>query len=433
MNTIDLSAFGSGGGKTDKLGADGAAEPRDSGTGTTKDVFRNLLRHLSGGKVRGDETSGAQAGGAAAAKSERPAPSRPGLTQPVGGTVGGTVRDMPTAASDATPAPMATPNGGDAAATPMETTGTPLATILTWPDVISRPAAEPEAANDDDDRPRDEAVGLDAILQAVSSALTETPAPAALPARAPAIGAEPSGVGTAVAANAAATGAKAGADPVAALHAALRSDGPDLDIAPAERGGELPKLTVLTRETHFEPVQRLSPVQQIVTTIVDDLAAAETVESAPTPATPETEATQTVSRGPLRVLHIKLEPEDLGAVVLRMRLVGQSLELHLEASRAETARLLDKDRDALTRVLRASGYAPDVVTVQTAVTPDSASSQAGRSGGQDGASSAGGFQQQPSRDGRPGEGRSSAPPSSPHQELAHDDADAGRVGGDVYV
>lgn len=420
MNTIELGAFGPGGAKADKTGNDGTTETRDAGS--AKDVFRSLLRHLSGGKARGGET----AGDGAAGKADRPALARSGLPPAGGGKVA-----IPPATAPEPTAVAAIPDADDVSTPPTATVATPLATILTWPDVLSRPAAEPEAANDDDGS-HDETVSLDAILQAVSSALTETPAATAVPPRAPELGADRLGAGATAAANAVQTGASTGGDPVAALHAALRSDGPDLDIAPAERGAEIPKLTVLTRETHFEPVQRLSPVQQIVTTIVDDLATAEAVEAPRASTMPDADTAQTLSRGPLRVLHIKLEPEDLGAVVLRMRLVGQSLELHLEASRAETARLLDKDRDALTRVLRASGYTPDVVTVQTAATPDSAQPQAGRSGGQDGATGAGGFQQQPSRDGRPGEGRS-APPSSPRPELAHDDADAGRAGGDVYV
>ncbi|KQT09954.1 hypothetical protein ASG40_09525 [Methylobacterium sp. Leaf399] len=84
--------------------------------------------------------------------------------------------------------------------------------------------------------------------------------------------------------------------------------------------------------------------------------------------------------GPLRILTIQLRPDDMGTVVVRMRLRGDALEVSLHASREETAALLRSDDGALREVLRSAGYQPDVVTIGSG-RPDTASGDAARHGG----------------------------------------------------
>ncbi len=221
-----------------------------------------------------------------------------------------------------------------------------------------------------------------------------------------------------------------GADPFAALSSmigrATDAEAETVDVAPI-------KMSVVARETHFEPVTRLSPVQQIVTAVGKELVAANEpagTEAAPRPSEPSRHST-----GPLKVLHVKLEPEDLGAVVLKMRLVDKSLELEVVASRQETADLLAKDRDMLTRALRGSGYAADVVAISTSTTPDGGQQSGdGRAGaqassGQPGAQAGG---NRGSNDPAGGGDRSPSRPQ-PVEGATHEENGAGRSGGDLYL
>src|SRR5919109_5348064 len=67
----------------------------------------------------------------------------------------------------------------------------------------------------------------------------------------------------------------------------------------------------------------------------------------------------------LRVLHIALQPVDLGMVVVRMSLRGDAMSLHLEAAADDTARRLAHDREELVRVLASSGYTLDDLVIET--------------------------------------------------------------------
>lgn len=220
------------------------------------------------------------------------------------------------------------------------------------------------------------------------------------------------------------------ADPFTAL-SSLLDRATDVSAEPETPDLAPIKMSVVTRETHFEPVARLSPVQQIAGAIGDDLIAA--AEAPPTDASSQiTEPSR--HSGPLKVLHVKLEPEDLGAVVLKMRLVDKTLELEVVASRQETADLLAKDRDMLTRALRGSGYTADVVAITTSTTPDGGPMTGdGRS---DNPASAGqsGAQAGSHRDPNNTPGGERPPARSPHsQGVTHEDSGAGRSGGDLYL
>jgi len=222
-----------------------------------------------------------------------------------------------------------------------------------------------------------------------------------------------------------------GSDPFTALSSLLdrasdsAAEPEAVDVAPI-------KMSVVTRETHFEPVARLSPVQQIATAIGDDLATLAEHPKADVASQP-TEPNRH-SAGPLKVLHVKLEPEDLGAVVLKMRLVDKSLELEVIASRQETADLLAKDRDMLTRALRGSGYTADVVAITTSTAPDGGQMAGDRSGSQTPSGHAG-AQAGDNRNPNNAEGGGQRPSSRPQptQGAAHEESGAGHSGGDLYL
>lgn len=225
-------------------------------------------------------------------------------------------------------------------------------------------------------------------------------------------------------------------DPFSALssllnRAADNSAEPEPEPEPADAAPI--KMSVVTRETHFEPVARLSPVQQITTVVGNELTAM--AEPAKTEVGPQSTETSRHSSGPLKVLHLKLEPEDLGSVVLKMRLVDKSLELEVVASRQETADLLAKDKEALTRALRGSGYSADVVSISTSTSPDvgqtsaDARSGANTSSGQPGAQAG---SHRGSNDPAGSGGRPSDRPK-PSEGVPHEEAGPGRSGGDLYL
>lgn len=74
-------------------------------------------------------------------------------------------------------------------------------------------------------------------------------------------------------------------------------------------------------------------------------------------------STAQVLAGPVRILQIQLKPDELGTVNVRMRLSGGTLEIQLRASNPETARMLERDRDALTDLLKASGISADTISI----------------------------------------------------------------------
>lgn len=69
---------------------------------------------------------------------------------------------------------------------------------------------------------------------------------------------------------------------------------------------------------------------------------------------------------PLKVLHIQLQPENLGVVTIRLAVRDNALRLDLEVGRGETANLIQRDRDALSALLRSAGYLIDGVEVRLA-------------------------------------------------------------------
>jgi hypothetical protein len=149
---------------------------------------------------------------------------------------------------------------------------------------------------------------------------------------------------------------RVGAEPLSTLH-------PEASGASKDERAEasvLPKVkvAVIDRETHLPPVAALSPVQQVAARIVIEAGAA--TES-------PGEAGAVLTQGPgsaVKVLHLRLEPENLGVVTIRMRLSGGRLDLQLEAARPETMRAIGKDKDLLVEKLRSSGYAMEALVIK---------------------------------------------------------------------
>lgn len=68
----------------------------------------------------------------------------------------------------------------------------------------------------------------------------------------------------------------------------------------------------------------------------------------------------------LKILHIQLQPADLGTVTVRMELKDAELKLHVEAERTETAELIRSDQDTLSKLLRSAGYNLDTASIRVA-------------------------------------------------------------------
>jgi hypothetical protein len=153
-----------------------------------------------------------------------------------------------------------------------------------------------------------------------------------------------------------------------------------------DRGAETPftapppfkevRISSIRQETHFAPGMMQSPIQQIAGHIDQDLRSAviAAVQQPSGDPRPET--------GPVRVLHIQLDPPQLGPLTIRIAMKDGALHLQLETARHETASLIQTDKDALTGVLRSAGYVVDGLNVQVAA-PDRPPAQqfAGSGGG----------------------------------------------------
>ncbi len=121
------------------------------------------------------------------------------------------------------------------------------------------------------------------------------------------------------------------------------------------------KVVVRDQETHFEPVQQPTLLQKIVDRMVADLPAASSHATA-APAEAALPTPPAADR-PVRMLTLQLDPPDLGAVTVKMRLIGNAVEIHLSADRHETTQMLQQERGALTEVMQSAGYAFDIASI----------------------------------------------------------------------
>lgn len=124
------------------------------------------------------------------------------------------------------------------------------------------------------------------------------------------------------------------------------------------------KVNVVSSATHFAPVARLSPVQQIAGFVANALPAlaggsAGAGEASAVAASGSFDlplAAAQPSAEAVRTLNLQLEPESLGQVSIRLNLSGEGLDLQVNADRGATVDLLEKDKQSLSDQIRQSGY-----------------------------------------------------------------------------
>ncbi len=154
-------------------------------------------------------------------------------------------------------------------------------------------------------------------------------------------------------------------DALAAL-SALVDDGAASSKSVAPADGEPAKpiaVTIVKQETYLPPVMRVSPFEQVVEPIkqaASDLLATRSEASSELDAGKPTEIS-----APTKILHLELRPLELGSVTVKMRLAQGGMEIRIEADKAETARLLANDKDALREVVKQSGFSVDAVSIET--------------------------------------------------------------------
>lgn len=127
------------------------------------------------------------------------------------------------------------------------------------------------------------------------------------------------------------------------------------------------KLTVLRTETHLPPMGHALPMQQVAERLEAELGSVE----AGAFKTDNTSFSGVSARpdSAVKILHIQLQPAELGTVTVRMLLKGDALEVQLDVSRQDTAHALRQDRETLSKVLQSAGYVLDGVAVHI-VEPD---------------------------------------------------------------
>jgi chemotaxis protein MotD len=175
------------------------------------------------------------------------------------------------------------------------------------------------------------------------------------------------------------------------------------------------------------PGATASVAQQIADQVVGEA-------SAPTSSGRPDISTFVRHESPMKVLHIQLQPAELGTVTIRMSVKDNALRLDLEAGRGDTVRLIQRDQDALSTMLRSAGYLIDGMEVRLADEVSSSSqSNMGQANGQPQGGQSGSSQQ----DNRSwGERHGRERPHNPFSQRGHsDDEQAGRTGGrgGVYI
>lgn len=169
-------------------------------------------------------------------------------------------------------------------------------------------------------------------------------------------------------------------DPAKLIHAAT-TDAPDADTAATQRftltveatdTKPIPaaKAVVREQETHFEPVQQVTTLQKIVDRMATDLATAASPEGIRTADAPGLETHKAADSRPVRMMTLELDPPNLGSVTVKMRLAGDSVEVHLTADRYETTQMLRQERGALTDAMQSAGYTFDIAAIDHTRTPD---------------------------------------------------------------
>lgn len=148
------------------------------------------------------------------------------------------------------------------------------------------------------------------------------------------------------------------------------TNGGHRSLLPEEAAGTV---KILRQETHFAPNMRLSPAQQVGDQIATALKSLASENSAPV----QNGLTHRAEGPVVKTLDIQLTPHELGSVKVSLRMVGDTVEVTLQTSKAQTADLLKQDRQLLDQMLKATGFKPDTITIQAA--DDRGTVQAGSS------------------------------------------------------
>ena len=156
------------------------------------------------------------------------------------------------------------------------------------------------------------------------------------------------------------------------------------------------------QDEHLAP-QATVPVPR---QIVDGIAAEIPPPRDTSPAGPAAAPAPSTQSQPVKVVTIQLNPAELGTLTVRISLRNDALELQVETSRRDTARMVEADRDALSSLLRSAGYHVEAVTVRAVEQPAPAMTVGAPAGSPDGTpqSQSGGSQ----TDQRPSGGRAHA-------------------------
>jgi chemotaxis protein MotD len=144
------------------------------------------------------------------------------------------------------------------------------------------------------------------------------------------------------------------------------------------------------------------------------------------------EAASFNAASPVKVLHIQLQPADLGTVTVRLSLKAQALQLDLEVGRDHTAHLIQREREALSTLLRSAGYVMESLDVK--IMSQGSSPAAGNHSGMQMAG--GGQSGSPQADtGSPGARPQQERPDNFGSRPNAEDEQAGRPArrGDIYV
>ncbi len=188
-------------------------------------------------------------------------------------------------------------------------------------------------------------------------------------------------------------------------------------------------ITALSTATHFAPVTRLSPVQQVSDALAATLpslfgpknssavaSAADLSNEAGITGSVTADALAQAaqpSATSVKTLNLQLQPDTLGQVTIKLNLSDSGLAVQLEAANRQTADLIDKDKQALAQGLNNSGYS--VASLEVTVVPQHASHFSSDASSQQGQAdpNAGQFGGQPSgHDGSPNGDRNRHAPSA---------------------
>lgn len=201
------------------------------------------------------------------------------------------------------------------------------------------------------------------------------------------------------------------------------------------------RATVVRTETHLPPAGSATPMRQVVERIEAALGGAEDADRRDAELGTRSDLAASARPAPaLKVLHIQLQPAELGTVTVRMSLKQDALELQLDVRNQEPAQLLRRDQEVIAKALQSAGYSLDGLSVQVV----EADRVAG--GAQHGAQSSHGNGQSPAQ-AQPDWSRSDGQPSDmqrqewqePRRRFAQPEAAAdARTGsraptGDVYL